>query len=53
VRPTLEPFSANEYPNMVAILTEHVRKPGYDYGDQFEYGIDVVLDGVERIRATA
>jgi hypothetical protein len=32
----------------VALLTEHVMKPGYDYGTEFEYGLDVILDGLER-----
>jgi AcrR family transcriptional regulator len=49
----LEPFPVNEYPNMVEILTEHVMKPGYDYGDEFEYGLDVILDGLEQVRPTA
>jgi AcrR family transcriptional regulator len=49
----LEPFPANEYPNMVEILTEHVMKPGYDYGDEFEYGLDVILDGLQRVREPA
>jgi AcrR family transcriptional regulator len=44
----LEPFPAGEYPHLVEILTEHVMKPGYDYGDEFEYGLDVILDGLER-----
>ena len=25
-------------------------KPGYDFGDEFEYGLDLVLDGLERVR---
>jgi AcrR family transcriptional regulator len=49
----LQPFPVNEYPNLVEILTEHVMKPGYDYGDEFEYGLDVILDGLERIRKAA
>jgi Tetracyclin repressor-like, C-terminal domain len=49
----LQPFPVNEYPNLVEILTEHVMKPGYDYGDEFEYGLDVVLDGLERVRGAA
>ena len=49
----LQPFPVNEYPNLVEILTEHVMKPGYDYGDEFEYGLDILLDGLERIRAAA
>jgi hypothetical protein len=34
-------------------MREHVMKPGYDYGDEFEYGLDVILDGLERARARA
>jgi len=49
----LEPFPVDEYPNLVQMLTEHVMKPGYDYGDEFEYGLDVILDGFERVRDTA
>jgi AcrR family transcriptional regulator len=43
----LEPFPVNEYPNLVAFITEHAMKPGYDYGDEFEYGLDLILDGLE------
>ena len=49
----LEPFHPDEYPNLVEMLAEHVMKPGYDYGDEFEYGLDVILDGLERARDTA
>ena len=49
----LEPFAVNEYPNLVAFITEHAMKPGYDFGDEFEYGLDVILDGLERARGTA
>jgi hypothetical protein len=44
----LEPFPDNEYPNLVAFITEVAMKPGYDYGNEFEYGLDVILDGLER-----
>ena len=43
----LEPFPVNEYPNLVEFLNEHVLKPGYDYGDEFEYGLELILDGLE------
>jgi AcrR family transcriptional regulator len=46
----LEPFPPDEYPNMMEILTDHVMKPGYDYGEEFEYGLDLILDGLERVR---
>ncbi len=44
----LEPFPAGEYPYLMEIITEHVMKPGYDYGDEFDYGLGVVLDGLAR-----
>lgn len=47
----LEPFPANTYPNLVEFITEHAMKPGYRYGDEFEYGLDLVLDGLERTMA--
>ena len=48
----LQRFPVNEYPNLVAYIAEHLN-PGYDYGDDFEYGLDLILDGLEKARATA
>lgn len=42
-----EPFPANEYPNLAEFVTDHVMKPGYDYGEEFEYGLDLILNGLE------
>ena len=42
----LEPFPMGEFPNLVAFITEHAMKPGYDFADEFEYGLDVLLDGL-------
>jgi AcrR family transcriptional regulator len=47
----LRPFPVGEYPNLSAFITEHAMKPGYDYADEFEIGLDVVLDGIERMVA--
>jgi len=44
----LAPFPVDEYPNLVEFVTDHVMKPGYDYGDEFEYGLDTILDSLER-----
>jgi hypothetical protein len=30
------------------LSVEHIMKPGYDYGDEFEFGLDLILDGLER-----
>ena len=46
----LQPFPVNEYPNLVEFITEHAMKPDYDYADEFEYGLDLVLDGLDRVR---
>jgi AcrR family transcriptional regulator len=49
----LEPFPVGEYPNLAAFISEHAMKPGYDYANEFEYGLDVILDGLERVGETA
>lgn len=36
-----------EYPNLVEFTTEHVLRPGYDFGQEFDFGIDLILDGLE------
>ena len=41
-------FPADEYPHLAELAIEHVLRPGYDYGDEFEFGLDLILDGLER-----
>jgi AcrR family transcriptional regulator len=43
---------SGEYPHLAEMITGHAMKPGYDYADEFEFGIDLILDGLERLRAT-
>jgi len=49
----LQPFPLNEFPNLGAFIAGHIMKPGYDFNDEFEYGLDLILDGLERARASA
>jgi AcrR family transcriptional regulator len=49
-RSMLEPYPPDEYPHMIEILTDHVMKPGYDYGDEFEYGLDLIINGLDGVR---
>jgi hypothetical protein len=42
---------AGEYPYMAEIAAVHVQQPGYQYGDEFEIGLDLVLDALERAAA--
>ncbi|BCW50572.1 TetR/AcrR family transcriptional regulator C-terminal domain-containing protein [Arthrobacter sp. StoSoilB13] len=47
--PIMERFSTGEYPRMVEIAVEHVLKPGYDFGDEFDFGLNLILDGLDRL----
>jgi len=44
----LESMPAEKYPHLAELTIEHVLKPGYDYGHEFEYGLDLIIDGLER-----
>ncbi|HZM55874.1 MAG TPA: TetR/AcrR family transcriptional regulator C-terminal domain-containing protein, partial [Acidimicrobiales bacterium] len=44
---------ADVYPHLTEFTVEHVLQPGYDYGDEFGFGLGLILDGLEtKIRAT-
>lgn len=40
------------YPRMTEMLTQHVLKGDYDYALEFDYGLELILDGLEQ-RGTA
>ena len=42
----METFPASEFPYLFELTLEHVLQPGYDYGQEFDSGLEVVLDGV-------
>jgi AcrR family transcriptional regulator len=39
---------AGAYPHLTELTVQHILRPGYDYGDEFEYGLDLILDGLDR-----
>jgi hypothetical protein len=41
-------FPADAYPHLTELAVQHVLQPGYDYGDEFRFGLDLILDGLER-----
>jgi Transcriptional regulator len=45
-------FASGEYPHLTEMVVDHVMQPGYDYGNEFEFGLDLILDGLERARPT-
>lgn len=38
---------ADAYPHLAEFVAEHVMQPGYDFGREFEFGLDLILDGLE------
>lgn len=41
-----------QFPYLVEVATE-LPKAGYDFGKEFAFGLDLILDGLERFRAEA
>jgi len=48
----LRELLTNQYPYLAEMIVEHAMQPGYDYADEFAFGLDLILDGLERIRGT-
>ena len=46
----LRELPAERYPHLAEMIVEHALKPGYDYAKEFEFGLDLILDGLERFR---
>jgi AcrR family transcriptional regulator len=44
----LADLPADAYPHLAELTAQHVLQPGYDYGNEFEFGLDLILDGLER-----
>ena len=42
---------AGEYPHLAEFTSEHVLRPGYDFGREFDFGLDLILDGLETTAA--
>jgi AcrR family transcriptional regulator len=41
---------ADQYPYFTELAVEHALQPGYDYGNEYLFGLDLILDGLERAR---
>ena len=52
-RDLLTALPADTYPHLAELTAEHVLRPGYDYGDEYEFGLRLLLDGLERARVAA
>ena len=45
----MDAFVADAYPHLTELAVEHVLQPGYDYGDEYHFGLELILDGLERL----
>jgi AcrR family transcriptional regulator len=45
----LRQFPAGEYPYLAETIAEVINRSGWEYADEFEFGLDVMLDGLERL----
>jgi AcrR family transcriptional regulator len=44
----IDQFPSDLFPHLAEMAAEHVMQPGYDFGDEFGYGLELILDGIER-----
>ena len=42
-----------DHPYLAEVVAGHVATVGYDFDEAFEYGLDLILDGLDRLRRTA
>jgi AcrR family transcriptional regulator len=43
----MDQFPRTDFPYLFELTTEHVLQPGYDYGNEFDVGLEVVIDGID------
>jgi AcrR family transcriptional regulator len=41
-------FPADQYPYFTEIAMQHALRPGYAYADEYLFGLDLILDGLDR-----
>jgi len=39
-----------DYPHLVEVVGGHVAKAGYNFDAEFLFGLDLILDGLDRLR---
>jgi AcrR family transcriptional regulator len=49
----LAAFPQGAFPNMFEFMTGRVFSPGYAFANEFGFGLELILDGLERARAAA
>jgi AcrR family transcriptional regulator len=44
--PIMRNFGEGDYPHLTEMATQYVLQPGYDFGDEFAFGLNLILDGL-------
>jgi len=44
----LAQLPTDEYPNLAELATQHILQAGYDFAIEFEFGLDLILDALEK-----
>jgi AcrR family transcriptional regulator len=47
----MKQITEGEYPHLVQMATSYYLQPGYDFGDEFAFGLELILDGIQRLLA--
>jgi AcrR family transcriptional regulator len=50
-RSIAEQMPADLFPHLAELTVGHVMRPGYDFGQEFDFGLTLVLDGLEAAAA--
>ena len=45
----VQQMSPETYPHLVEMATDHVLLPGYDFAHEFDFGLELILDGLSAI----
>lgn len=44
----MQQYPADAYPHLAEFSTEHILRPGYDFGQEFDFGLGLILDALAR-----
>ncbi|MBC7300519.1 MAG: TetR/AcrR family transcriptional regulator [Nocardia sp.] len=47
----LADLPTDELPHLTEMILDHALRPGYDYSSEFDFGLDLILDGLEARRS--